>query len=54
MTDKTRPERLILRPTLTDILCAAACFVVLISIGVAVITADAYYQREALICQEGC
>lgn len=54
MTDKTRSGRLILRPTLTDILCTAACLCVLISIGAAAITADAYYQREVLICQEGC
>jgi hypothetical protein len=54
MTDKTRSARLVLRPTLTDILCTAACLAVLISMGVAAITADAHYQREALICQEGC
>lgn len=46
--------RLVLRPTLTDILVAALCLSVVLGLAGSLISADAHYKREALICQEGC
>lgn len=45
---------LILRPTLTDTIVAALCLSVILGLTGALISADAAYKREALICQEGC
>ena len=47
-------KRLVLRPTLTDTIVAALCLSVIFALGGALISADAAYKREALICQEGC
>jgi hypothetical protein len=47
-------KRLVLRPTLTDTIVVALCLATVAALTGALISADAHYKREALICQEGC